>query len=461
MTSGPSSDSVAPIPELLQKNVVSLFAVGVKSSDLKQLQTLVSRGGYYYQLSDYSLLSMIQSQIIIKALYLPATTVVTTGFQYKLVPGNRDADVVFIVDGSSEVSDANFALVRTIVSQIIAGLDVAPDATRVALVTVGGTPRADISFNSFPGKAELLAAVGKLAPAGGPRNLGAALQLVANSVLKPDKGSRSQLGSTTIVYTILGGKPADDVTAGATLLRGMGVLVSAFGAGYQDSSVLSSIATSSSQVFTWSSFQDLVTKSSSLTGNSLYLPKRKASVTFVVDTSSTITADELKVVKTFIVGMAHRLNLAPDSVRLSVVSYGANCQKLVGLAEINSPKDLEAKLGSVLVPTGGATNTGKALTYTITDLLAKEPEDATKSVVLITSGPSSDSVAPIAELLQKHVVSLFAVGVKSSDVKQLQTLVSRGGYYYQLSDYSLLFRLQGQMVNKALYLPASYVSDLA
>ncbi|XP_032832302.2 collagen alpha-3(VI) chain-like [Petromyzon marinus] len=460
ITSGPSSDSVAPIPELLQKHVVSLFAVGVKSSDVKQLQTLVSRGGYYYQLSDYSLLSMIHSQIIIKALYLPAiqqavtTTVVTNEFQYKLVPGNRDADVVFVVDGSSEVSDANFALVRTIVSQIIAGLDVGPDSTRVALVTVGGTPRADISFNSFPGKAELLAAVGKLAPAGGPRNLGAALQLVANSVLKPDKGSRSQLGSTTIVYTILGGKPADDVTAGASLLRGMGVLVSAFGAGYQDSSVLSSIATSSSQVFTWSSFQDLVTKSSSLTGNSLYLPKRKASVTFVVDTSSTITADELKVVKTFIVGMANRLNLAPDSVRLSVVSYGADYQKLVGPAEINSPKDLEAKLGSVLVPTGGATNTGKALTYTITDLLAKEPEDATKSVVLITSGPSSDSVAPIAELLQKHVVSLFAVGVKSSNVQQLQTLVSRGGYYYQLSDYSLLFRLQGQMANKVLYLPA-------
>ncbi|XP_075909057.1 uncharacterized protein LOC116955350 [Petromyzon marinus] len=460
ITSGPSSDSVAPIPELLQKHVVSLFAVGVKSSDVKQLQTLVSRGGYYYQLSDYSLLSMIHSQIIIKALYLPAiqqavtTTVVTNEFQYKLVPGNRDADVVFVVDGSSEVSDANFALVRTIVSQIIAGLDVGPDATRVALVTVGGTPRADISFNSFPGKAKLLAAVGKLAPAGGPRNLGAALQLVANSVLKPDKGSRSQLGSTTIVYTILGGKPADDVTAGASLLRGMGVLVSAFGAGYKDSSVLSSIATSSSQVFTWSSFQDLVTKSSSLTGNSLYLPKRKASVTFVVDTSSTITADELKVVKTFIVGMANRLNLAPDSVRLSVVSYGADYQKLVGPAEINSPKHLEAKLGSVLVPTGGATNTGKALTYTITDLLAKEPEDATKSVVLITSGPSSDSVAPIAELLQKHVVSLFAVGVKSSDVQQLHTLVSRGGYYYQLSDYSLLFRLQGQMVNKVLYLPA-------
>ncbi|XP_061434680.1 collagen alpha-3(VI) chain-like [Lethenteron reissneri] len=467
ITSGPSSDSVAPIPELLQKNVVSLFAVGVKSSDLKQLQTLVSRGGYYYQLSDYSLLSMIQSQIIIKALYLPAiqqaitTTVVTTGFQYKLVPGNRDADVVFIVDGSSEVSDANFALVRTIVSQIIAGLDVAPgcDSRRTGhrrghtqsgyLIQLSSLERT----SSWP-RWESWRRLGDRAIW---ERLCSWWPTVSSSLTR---ARAVNWALTTIVYTILGGKPADDVTAGATLLRGMGVLVSAFGAGYQDSSVLSSIATSSSQVLTWSSFQDLVTKSSSLTGNSLYLPKRKASVTFVVDTSSTITVDELKVVKTFIVGMAHRLNLAPDSVRLSVVSYGANYQKLVGPAEINSPKDLEAKLDSVLVPTGGATNTGKALTYTITDLLAKEPADATKSVVLITSGPSSDSVGPIAELLQKHVVSLFAVGVKSSDVKQLQTLVSRGGYYYQLSDYSLLFRLQGQMVNKALYLPAIIEKDM-
>uniref|UniRef100_S4RED1 VWFA domain-containing protein n=1 Tax=Petromyzon marinus TaxID=7757 RepID=S4RED1_PETMA len=137
----------------------------------------------------------------------------------KLLTNSAPIATVFNIRHCSTVHPVMFDHVRTIVSQIIAGLDVGPDSTRVALVTVGGTPRADISFNSFPGKAELLAAVGKLAPAGGPRNLGAALQLVANSVLKPDKGSRSQLGSTTIVYTILGGKPADDVTAGASLLR--------------------------------------------------------------------------------------------------------------------------------------------------------------------------------------------------------------------------------------------------
>ncbi|CAM9934662.1 unnamed protein product [Lampetra fluviatilis] len=366
--------------------------------------------------------------------------------------GNREADFVFVVDGSAGVSAANFALLRQALARIVAGMDTRAEATRVAVVTVGGAPRLSVGLNSFGDKAQLVAAIERLGHPGGARNLGHALQFLVSDVLRPDKGSRIQQGVPQMIYVIMGGKSEDDVAVAAGQLRTMGVRVSAFGAGYQDSAALGSIATSGSLVRSWSSFQALLSDSASLTGNAIYLSEEPASIVFVVDASGAVKADELQAVGRFIVSMAHRLSLGAGHARLGVVLYGATPSILVVPGELSSAQQLDAKLAGGLRLVGGATNTGAALAFALNSVMTAESPKTSKSIVLVTWGPSSDDVSAVPALLQQHAVSMLAIGVRGANQGQLDVLASRGGKAFQIASGSLLLQLQGQILTRTLYI---------
>uniref|UniRef100_S4RWK2 VWFA domain-containing protein n=1 Tax=Petromyzon marinus TaxID=7757 RepID=S4RWK2_PETMA len=267
ISGGKSDDDVTGAVQLLRERGITVTGVGHTSS---QLDAVVSTSSHWFKFTE--------SGTILKSFYNIISGLFFTGTWLKdddlyslrgatllqlKVPciACNHSELIFDCDQQVayvSVKTSGLLSVRTIVSQIITELQVGPDNTRVALVTIGGTPKVDIFLNSLSGKAELLTAVEKLVPVGGPLNLGAALQVVVNSVLKPEKGSRIHLGAPTMLVTILGGKPADDVSGSVVTLNGLGVRHVVLSGGYQDTKVLDSIATSSRLVKTWSSFQSIL-----------------------------------------------------------------------------------------------------------------------------------------------------------------------------------------------------------
>uniref|UniRef100_A0A8C4QU96 VWFA domain-containing protein n=1 Tax=Eptatretus burgeri TaxID=7764 RepID=A0A8C4QU96_EPTBU len=173
----------------------------------------------------------------------------------------------------------------------------------------------------------------------------------------------------------------------------------------------------------------------------------KAEIVFLLDVSD--HEDGVKAMQTFVLQMAHRFNLGP--VRLGVVVFCEKAEILLPLGISHSVEDVALKLEGHFLPCEGLTNTGAAIEFTVNSVLAPGKQDVAQSIVLITFNPADDDISGVSELLVRRGVTLFAVGVRDGNLSQLMSMVTHGGYYFQLSHAHLLTHLQGKILNLALY----------
>ena len=145
----------------------------------------------------------------------------------------RAADVVLVLDASSSVGAASFEVVRQTALDMIAALDVGPEAVRVALVvySVEALVVFDFAYSSY--KPDLLAAVEGVAYAGGNTQTAEALAVVLEQLLEADDAGRRD-AAETLVYVFTDGfslDPQAELSVAASNLRTAGAEVFAVGQG--------------------------------------------------------------------------------------------------------------------------------------------------------------------------------------------------------------------------------------
>lgn len=133
-------------------------------------------------------------------------------------------DILFLIDGSTNIA-GKFPVVRDFVANIIDGLDVSPDGTRVAMGLVGENFKLEFKFDSYATKAEVVSAVRKLRfrPSREFR-LGVALDYAHDNLFTTESGSRIGEGVPQYLVLIVAGKSADSVDNAANKLKRDGVV---------------------------------------------------------------------------------------------------------------------------------------------------------------------------------------------------------------------------------------------
>uniref|UniRef100_UPI00358FA906 cochlin-like n=1 Tax=Myxine glutinosa TaxID=7769 RepID=UPI00358FA906 len=356
----------------------------------------------------------------------------------------NDIDVIFLVDGSSDVSEDDFQLLKHFLVGAVGALDVTSESAHVAIVQMGGPAQVQRFLNCSEHKDQIFSTIKAMKKLGGSRNLGTAFELTRSLVLVASHGSRLQMGSPTVVVSLVTGPPDDDFQRSATILHSLGVRLAVLSV--SESNSLVSAASSPTLVRSFSSFQDLQSFVKSF-HKFLYQPDDEAEIVFLLDVSA--HEDGMKAMQTFVLQMAHRFNLGP--VRLGVVMFCEKAEILLPLGIAQSVEDVALKLDGHRLPCEGLTNTGAAIDFTVNSVLAPEKQDVAQSIVLITFNRADDDISGVSELLVRHGVTLFAVGVKDENLSQLMSMVTHGGYYFQLSHAHLLTHLQGKILNLALY----------
>uniref|UniRef100_A0A8C5W7I8 VWFA domain-containing protein n=1 Tax=Leptobrachium leishanense TaxID=445787 RepID=A0A8C5W7I8_9ANUR len=245
LTGGKSQDDVRrPARVLGDANVVSL-AVATSGADRTQIESIVSDPRYLISVRDFTELSRIQDTLL-KSFDVPLP-----GCQMK------QADIIFLVDGSINLGRDNFVEVLQFVSGIVDAVYEEGDSVQVGLAQYNSDVTDEFFLKEYTDREPIMEAVTKAEYKGGRvANLGPAIRHLQDKHFVSSAGSRIGTGVPQIAFIITGAKSVDEGQAAALSLASKGVKVFAIGVGSITADAVSKIASDAPSAFRVRNVQD-------------------------------------------------------------------------------------------------------------------------------------------------------------------------------------------------------------
>ncbi|XP_072542553.1 collagen alpha-3(VI) chain [Salminus brasiliensis] len=474
ISSKKSKDNVQQPAEALQRMGVLTLAVGSRAADEAELQQIAFDKSLVFMLKDFRMLQRNPKQIV-SPLSTLAGVVVTEGpteseIEITTIQTQRVVrDIVFLVDGSNYVGNANLPAVRDFISSIVNQLDVRPERVRIGLMQFAEGQRTEFYLNSHSNKQDVLAYIAQLQLMGGNMvRTGAALDYALKNHFQASAGSRRNQGVQQVLVLITGGPSQDEVKIVADNLALNGVLTFAVGAGQVAESELKTVAFVPDLAYYEQNFAALpslveqimtplitvVGEHVAPTGTSDTDGRRD--VAFLIDGSDDVRRD-FGYIRDFIIKVIEPLDVSFDKVRVAVVQHS---DRPTPNFYLNTYKTKDEVLMAIrgLNPVGGRSlNTGTALKYMKDTILSsaygsRAPQNVPQFLIVLTGGKSRDSVKEPAHALKTEGVVPFGVGVKNADPKQIEAISHNPSFAFNIKEFSQLNTVQ-QKLNSYVRLP--------
>jgi len=149
--------------------------------------------------------------------------------------------------------------VREFIKRFIDTMPIGPDQVQVGVAMFSTTARSEINLNSYSSKESLSSALARIKPKPSVEvNIGAALDFVRTTMLRPESGSRIQDQVTQLVLLLTSKTSKDSVQQPVEALQQMGVLTLAAGSKAADEAELRQIAFDETGVFILKDFRGLL-----------------------------------------------------------------------------------------------------------------------------------------------------------------------------------------------------------
>lgn len=182
-------------------------------------------------------------------------------FVETVVSPDFKADILVLVDSSSDVDQLSYNMEKNFVKSIARSMNLAPEISRIAIVSYGDTPRMAINFDSYSTTGSFEAAVDRVRSVGGERRIDLALDEAVKRIRQIDPTGKK------IVVLLTAGRQtpahnAKGLKEASKPLHDLGVYtyVVPIGNG-ADARELSFIVESSKDMFSVPAFENLVPKS--------------------------------------------------------------------------------------------------------------------------------------------------------------------------------------------------------
>ncbi|CAM4727873.1 unnamed protein product [Leuciscus chuanchicus] len=456
IAAGESDDGVVQASRKINKDAVTVFAVGLNKADPYEMKDIAS------QQHSYKLVGNIQQvqQKLKSAIDTWEDAAVTEECKFDVV-----ADIAFIVDQSSSIRSKNFQLVRDFLESTIGGLDVGEGKIQVAVILYSDAPRADVYLNTFDDKADILRYISSMAYGRGKTYTGAALKFAKEHVFTKARGSRKDQYVQQVAVVITDGKSTDDAASAAADLRRSGVTVFALGIKDTKEDDLREIASYPPKKFVLNverfdqlnSLAKILTKTLCNEITDAIIPKIsfgailqgckqtvKADIYFLVDESGSISYADFEDMKKFISEWLDVFTIGSDNVRIGVVKFASRATTVFRLHDYSTKAGVEKAVKN-LVMNGGGTRTDLGLREMIPlfkEAVKTRGEKVRELLIVITDGESigtEESVDVPAEILRtEQGVTIYAIGVKSASVPELILISGSPKRTYYVKNYDFL-----------------------
>ncbi|XP_071897323.1 collagen alpha-3(VI) chain isoform X10 [Anas platyrhynchos] len=475
ITGGKSRDAVdQPAAEMKRNRIVTL-AVGSRNADTAELQEIAHERDFVFQPNDFRLQFM---QAILPEVLSPIRTL-SGGMIVQEPPSVQvtKRDIIFLLDGSLNVGNANFPFVRDFVVTLVNYLDVGSDKIRVGLVQFSDTPKTEFFLYSYQTKSDIIQRMGQLRPKGGSvLNTGSALNFVLSNHFTEAGGSRINEQVPQVLVLVTAGKSADPFLQVSNELARAGVLTFAVGVRNADKAELEQIAFNPRMVYFMDDFSDLTALPQELnkpittyvSGGVEEVPLAptagvKRDVVFMVD-GSRYAAQEFYLVRDLIERIVTNLDVGFDTTRISVVQFSEH-PHVEFLLNAHSTKDEVQSAVRRLRPQGGQqVNVGEALEFVAKTIFTRPSgsriEEGVPQFLVILSSRKSDDDLEFPSLQVKQVGVAPLVVAKNMDPEEMVQISLSPDYVYQVSSFQELPSLEQKLLTPIETLTVDQIRQL-
>ncbi|KAM9071499.1 von Willebrand factor isoform 1-T6 [Megaptera novaeangliae] len=346
-------------------------------------------------------------------------------------------DVAFLLEGSDNVGEANFNRSTEFLEEVIRQMDVGRDSVHVTVLQYSYVVTVEHSFREGQSKEDVLQRLREIRYRGGNRtNTGLALQYLSEHSFSASQGDREQ--APNLVYMVTGSPASDEIR------RMPGdIQVVPIGVGPRvDVQELEKIGWPQAPIFI-KDFETLPREAPDLvlqrccSREGLPLPtlapipdcSQPLDVVLLLDGSSSFPASYFDEMKNFAKAFISKANIGPQLTQVSVLQYGS-------ITTIDVPwtvpleKTHLLSLVDLMQQEGGPSQIGDALgfavRYVTSQVHGARPE-ASKAVVILVMGTSTDSVDAAAAAARSNRVAVFPIGIGDGyDLAQLRILAGPG-----------------------------------
>ncbi|KAK4817446.1 hypothetical protein QYF61_015601 [Mycteria americana] len=462
ITGGKSRDAVDQAAAEMKRNRIVILAIGSRNADLAELQEIAHERDFVFSPDDFRVQFM---QAILPEVLSPIRTL-SGGLIIQEPPSVQvtKRDIIFLLDGSLNVGNANFPFVRDFVATLVNYLDVGSDKIRVGLVQFSDTPKTEFFLYSYQTKSDIIQRMGQLRPKGGSvLNTGSALNFVLSNHFTEAGGSRINEQVPQVLVLVTAGRSADPFLQVSNELARAGVLTFAVGVRSADKAELEQIAFNPRMVYFMDDFSALAALPQELnkpittyvSGGVEEVPlaptESKKDILFLIDGSANLLGS-FPAVRDFVHRVISDLNVGPDATRVAVVQFSDTIQVEFDFAELPSKQDMLLKVKRMKIKTGKQLNIGAALDEAIRRLFVKEAgsrieEGVPQFLVLLAAGRSTDDVEQPSDALKQAGVVTFAIKAKNADPAELERIVYSPQFILNVDSLSRISELQPNIVN--------------
>ncbi|XP_058869021.1 collagen alpha-6(VI) chain-like [Acipenser ruthenus] len=467
ITSGSSKyDPFQQAVNSVKKHGVKIVPIGVQNTNMKEWEDM---GIKYFNLSADNLTPLSRNiHNLIKT--EKENQFKRAGPPPAVCQNASAADIVFLVQHSSNIGMPNFHQIQVFLYKIVDSLNVSNNTVRVGLVIYSNESKVEFFFNTYTSKADVLQHIKELpyvGRTGGP-NTGAAIDYVRKEFFAGN-GSR---GVQQIAVLITDKDSRDNVSQAATDLRRAGVKV--FTVRIQDTNTteLTEIASNPPHKFITtvdtflqlSTLEDIIQtricdeiftqafKISDLTHllKEGCVETEEADIYFLMDGSGSIKPQDFLEVKTFLIEMVEMFNIGPDNVRIGAVQYASNPELELNITHHSSKIAIQQAIQNIR-QVGGGTRTGEALHFMLKcfqSAVTTRPTTVPQYLVTLTDGESEDEVRQVAETLRKKGVLTYAIGVKDANKTQLLEISGSDDRFFYVYNFDSLKDIKNKVVQE-------------
>ncbi|RXM30018.1 Collagen alpha-3(VI) chain [Acipenser ruthenus] len=478
-TAGKSSDSIIQPAEEMKRSGILTLAAGAKNADIKELSQIALDEKLAFMVKDFRGLFRTPQTIIAPLTTLsgviiteePTEVIITTTQNIPRVV----RDIVFLVDGSSNVGNANFPYVRDFITNVVNNLNVEPDKVRIGLLQYSGDQRTEFYLRTHTTKDQVLANIAQLRLKGGAvLNTGAALEYALANHFTREAGSRSADGVAQALVLITAGKSQDEVRRIADKVARAGVVTFAVGVGRADQEFLQPIAFAPSLAYYTSAFTDLTgivgelmnplqTVVGEVETTVVIDEGVKKDVVFLIDGSDDVGGD-FSYIRDFISRVIQTLNVGIDKVRISVVQYSDSASPSFYLNSFTTKEQVLNAVSGLSLTGGTSLNTGAALSFLKDTIFtptygSRISENVPQFLIAVSARRSEDSVQEPARALKSAGVVPFTIGVKNADTREIREIAHNPSFAFTISDFSQLNSVQKQLENYVITLTTTVVTE--
>uniref|UniRef100_A0A8C8XBN7 VWFA domain-containing protein n=1 Tax=Panthera leo TaxID=9689 RepID=A0A8C8XBN7_PANLE len=239
ITGGKSEDPVAEPADALRAEGVIIYAIGIKNANDNELKEIAEDKMFFA--AEFDSLKAIQQDVVQD---------ICSSESCK----NRQADIIFLIDGSESISAINFEKMKGFMKRMVNHANIGADEIQIGLLQFSSTPQEEFRLNQYSSKADIHRAISNVQQMNHGTYTGKALTFTLPFFDSP-RGGRPSVHQYLIVIT--DGVAQDNVAIPAKALRDRNIIIFAIGVGAAESAQLLEITNDPQKVYYEENFESL------------------------------------------------------------------------------------------------------------------------------------------------------------------------------------------------------------